>query len=184
MFTLSFHLLLPVLSTYHRPRAELLHWQGQKLSGDGFQDHLWENLPELVGQDTSQTPPYARKLPTRVRRQSQTSIYISLYLEYLGIHLQYLAIYLAVCVPVCWSVYCLPTVPNYICLSVAWKTTTTAVIQTMTRGHGATPLTARNYGSTARSPNVMLVPRRVGLTTSIQDNDCIDHFQDISAEDE
>ena len=161
------------MSTYHRPRADLLHWQGQKLPGDGIQDHLWENLPELVGPEPSQTHAYARKTPTLVRIQNQTSLYlqvsctlatISSHQSIVSIYLQYLGNHLAVYLTYCWSLYYLPSIPNYIFLSVAWKTTTTAVTQTMRRGHGATPLTQRNAGSSARSPHVMLVRRWVCLS--------------------
>ena len=103
VFTLCICLLLPVLSTYHHPRVDLLHWQRQKLSGDGCQDHLWENLPELVKTDTSQTQPYFQKIPTLVRRPSQS--YLSIVSSNLCIILN------GFCLPVCWPVYYIPTLP-------------------------------------------------------------------------
>ena len=130
-----------------RNLRELLHWSWHDLPWEGRQYDHWENLPELDGPDTSPTRPHTPKLPTNVRGPIQTST--------VSIHLpNILAPYLAVCLSV------LSTVFNYLLyqhlfFSEAWAATTTVVIQMVSRSPGATPLTQRNVGSSARCPNVV-----------------------------
>ena len=104
VYSLSIHLLLSVLSTYHRPRRELLRWWWQELPGEGRQYDLWENLPELDGPDTSQTHPHAPKIPRNVRRPNETST-VSIYIT-ISIHLSnHISRPMFCCLSVCLSVW-------------------------------------------------------------------------------
>lgn len=59
--------VLSVRASHHCPRANVCHRWRWIIQRHDCCDGVWENMPELVSSDTTQTQPYPRQLPLQVR---------------------------------------------------------------------------------------------------------------------